>query len=86
MEMTEEDAELICLVAFGLTDEEISTRLRVPKQMASDHVARLLGKLGARKRLELLLYAYSEPTLYHRITAKTANKDTTKTGRMELGF
>jgi DNA-binding NarL/FixJ family response regulator len=71
MEMTEEDAELICLVAFGLTDEEISTQLRVPKQMASDHVARLLGKLGARKRLELLLYAYSEPTLYQRITAKT---------------
>lgn len=73
MEMTEEDEELICLVAFGLMDEEISKQLRVPKQMVSDHVARLLGKLGARERLELLLYAYSEPTLYQRITAKTAN-------------
>ena len=83
MELSEEDKELICLVAFGLADEELSRRLQAPKQMVSDNIAMLLGKLGARHRLELVLYAFSEPTLYQRITAQVANEHTTKIRGME---
>jgi DNA-binding NarL/FixJ family response regulator len=84
VELSEEDKELICLVAFGLTDGEIATQLQVPEHMVLDHVTRVLGKIAARERVELLLYAFSEPTLCQGITAKIANRYTTKTKTMEV--
>jgi DNA-binding NarL/FixJ family response regulator len=77
MELSEADQELIGLVAFGLADGEIATQLQVPKHMVLDHIARLLAQLGARERLEILLYAFSDPTMYQRITAEIANRNTT---------
>src|SRR5437868_6524035 len=74
VKLSEENKELICLVALGLTDSEIAAQLEVPNHVVAVHVAEVLGKLGARVRLELLLYAFSEPTLYRRVTAKIANK------------
>jgi DNA-binding NarL/FixJ family response regulator len=60
MELSEADKELIRLVALGLTDGEIATQFQVPKPVMLDHIARLLAKLGARERVEILLYAFSE--------------------------
>ena len=77
MKLSEADKKLIGLVAFGLTDGEIATQLQVPKHMVLDHIARLLAQLGARERLEILLYAFSDPTMYQRITAEIANRNTT---------
>jgi DNA-binding NarL/FixJ family response regulator len=75
MELSEADKELIGLVAFGLTDDEIATQLHVPKHMVLDHIARLLAELGARNRIEIILYAFSDPAMYKRITVEIANRN-----------
>ena len=69
MDLSEADEELMCLVALGLTDDEISTHLQIPKRQVVNHIARLLARLGARDRLEILLYAYSDPAMRNRIGA-----------------
>jgi DNA-binding CsgD family transcriptional regulator len=77
MELSEADKELIGLVASSLTDGEIATQLQVPKHIVSDHIARLLAKLGARERVEILFYAFSEPRCTSGsllITTKTTKK------------
>jgi DNA-binding CsgD family transcriptional regulator len=79
MKLSEVDEELIVLVAFGRTDDEIARQLRIPKNQVLDHIARLLAKLGTRERLEIVLYAYSDPALYKRITTKIADRLRNKT-------
>jgi len=76
MKLSEVDDELIILVAFGRTDDEIATQLRIPKDKVLDHIAGLLAKLGTRERLEIVLYAYSDPALYKRITTNIADRAT----------
>jgi len=44
MKLSEVDDELIILVAFGRTDDEIATQLRIPKDKVLDHIAGLLAK------------------------------------------
>jgi DNA-binding CsgD family transcriptional regulator len=65
--LSESDKELVGLVAVGLTDEEIATQLQIPAQKVVNHIARLLAKLGVRERVEIVLYAYSDPPMYQRI-------------------
>ena len=76
MKLSGGDKELVGLVAVGLTDDEIATQLQVPKHMVVDHIARLLAKLGARDRVEIVLYAYSDPTMYQRIITAVTHKTT----------
>ena len=83
MDLSEADQELIGLVASGLTDSEIATQLQVPKHMVLDHIARLLAQLGARERLEIILYAFSDSMMYQRITAEIANERKTTTQLLE---
>ena len=61
------DKELVRLVAVGLTDDEIATQLQIPKHKVVKHIARLLAKLGAKDRVEIVLYACSDPPSYQRI-------------------
>jgi len=67
MELSDVDEELTILVAVGLTDDEIATHLQIPKHKILNHITRLLAKLGAQDRVEIVLYAYSDPTMYQRI-------------------
>jgi DNA-binding CsgD family transcriptional regulator len=76
MKLTERDKELVGLVAVGLTDDEIATRLQVPKHKVLKHIARVLAKLGARDRVEIVLYAYSNPAIYQRISSEIINRTT----------
>jgi DNA-binding CsgD family transcriptional regulator len=75
MMLSDVDKELMCLVAVGLTDDEIATQLRIPKRHVLDHIARLLAGLGARDRLEILFYAYSDATMCDQISAEASAKD-----------
>ena len=77
IELSEADKELIVLVAFGLTDGEIATQIQIPKHITLDRIARLLAKLRAREKVEILLYAFSEPTMYQRTIAEIAKRNTT---------
>jgi DNA-binding NarL/FixJ family response regulator len=56
--LTEREVEVLTLVARGLSNAEIGQRLYVSPATAKTHVARLLMKLEARDRAQLIIIAY----------------------------
>ncbi|MFJ3783478.1 response regulator [Streptomyces sp. NPDC090093] len=56
--LTEREAEVLRLVATGLTNAEIAVRLGVGPATAKTHVAAALSKLGARDRTRAVILAY----------------------------
>jgi DNA-binding NarL/FixJ family response regulator len=56
--LTEREVEVLALVARGLSNHEIGTELYVTPATAKTHVSRLLMKLGARDRAQLIVLAY----------------------------
>jgi DNA-binding NarL/FixJ family response regulator len=57
-ELTEREREIMALVAGGLSNDEIATRLVVSPATAKTHVSRAMVKLGARDRAQLVVLAY----------------------------
>jgi DNA-binding NarL/FixJ family response regulator len=58
-EITEREREVLTLVGLGLSNTEIAARLHVSLSTAKTHVGRLLMKLGARDRAQLVIAAYN---------------------------
>jgi DNA-binding NarL/FixJ family response regulator len=58
-EVTEREREVLTLVGLGLSNTEIASRLHVSLSTAKTHVGRLLTKLGARDRAQLVIAAYN---------------------------
>jgi DNA-binding NarL/FixJ family response regulator len=57
-ELTAREREIFELVALGLTNVEIADRLWLSPLTVKTHVSRILGKLGARDRVQLVVAAY----------------------------
>lgn len=57
-ELTAREREVMALVAEGLTNAEIGERLFMSPATARTHVSRILTKLGARDRTQLVVMAY----------------------------
>ena len=57
-DLTSREREVMTLVAEGLTNAEIGDRLFMSPATARTHVSRILTKLGARDRTQLVVLAY----------------------------
>jgi DNA-binding NarL/FixJ family response regulator len=56
--LTEREREVLALVARGLSNAEIATELFISPATAKTHVSRVMTKLGARDRAQLVVTAY----------------------------
>ena len=56
--LTEREVEVLRLVAQGLTNDEIAARLFLSPLTAKTHVSRIMQKLHARDRVQLVVLAY----------------------------
>ncbi|MFE9097758.1 response regulator [Streptomyces sp. NPDC007264] len=56
--LTERERQVLTLVARGLTNSEIGEALGLSPLTAKTHVSRIMGKLGARDRAQLVVVAY----------------------------
>jgi len=62
-ELTDREREVLVLVARGQSNAELASTLHVTLPTAKTHVSRLLMKLGARDRTQLVIVAYESGIL-----------------------
>jgi DNA-binding NarL/FixJ family response regulator len=58
-ELTPREAEVLALIAEGLTNTEIAERLVVSAATVKTHVNHIFAKAGVRDRAQAVVYAYS---------------------------
>ncbi|WP_291047063.1 response regulator transcription factor [Herbiconiux sp.] len=56
--LTPREREVLALVGAGLTNDEIGARLHLSPLTAKTHVSRIMTKLAARDRVQLVIVAY----------------------------
>lgn len=57
-ELTDAEQDLLRAVADGLTNTEIAERLYLSPATVKTYVSRLLARVGARDRVEMVIFAY----------------------------
>ncbi|MGZ3331850.1 MAG: LuxR C-terminal-related transcriptional regulator [Gemmatimonadaceae bacterium] len=57
--MTQREREVIALIAVGLSNKEIATRLHIATDTVKSHVRNVMDKLALHSRLQIAAYAHS---------------------------
>ena len=57
--MTQREGEVIALIAVGLSNKEIATRLNIATDTVKSHVRNVMDKLALHSRLQIAAYAHS---------------------------
>ena len=57
--MTQREHEVIALIAVGLSNKEIATRLNIATDTVKSHVRNVMDKLALHSRLQIAAYAHS---------------------------
>jgi DNA-binding NarL/FixJ family response regulator len=56
--LTEREAEVVVLIARGLSNDEIARRAGITRATAKTHISNVLAKLGLASRLQVVVWAY----------------------------
>ncbi|HZU19439.1 MAG TPA: response regulator transcription factor [Candidatus Dormibacteraeota bacterium] len=56
--LTDREREVVALVGMGLSNQEIAARFTISPATARTHVSRAMGKIGARDRAQVVVFAY----------------------------
>jgi DNA-binding CsgD family transcriptional regulator len=56
--LTARETEVVQLIALGLSNSEIATRLGISPLTAKTHISRAIAKLNVRDRVQLVILAY----------------------------
>ena len=64
--LTDREREVMTLVAEGLSNDEIATRLVLSPATAKTHVSRIMTKLAVRDRTQLVILAYESAMITPR--------------------
>jgi DNA-binding NarL/FixJ family response regulator len=61
--LTAREEEVLRVVAKGMTNAEIAAQLHISLSTVKTHLTSLMGKLGARNRVEIAMWAYETKRL-----------------------
>ncbi|MEU7611772.1 response regulator transcription factor [Micromonospora sp. NPDC049204] len=64
-QLTARETEIVELLAQGLSNVEIADRLFIETSTVKSHLGRAMGKIGARDRLQTVVWAYQNGVVRH---------------------